>query len=84
MKEKKLLLKHWIPFRLMLYIQSKFQLKNQSRKMLKRCLNNFFLILRLKIRLGVENHKTKFQTKTDLSLVHKVDYDERNHHFTEN
>ena len=34
--EQKLLLKHWIPFRLMLYIQSKFHVKNQSRKMLKR------------------------------------------------
>ena len=34
--EKKMLLKHWIPFRLMLYSQSKFQLKNQLRKMLKR------------------------------------------------
>ena len=36
MKEKKMLFKHWIPFRLMLYIHSKFHLKNQSRKMLKR------------------------------------------------
>ena len=36
MKEKKMLLKHWIPFRLMVYIQSKLHLKNQSRKMLKR------------------------------------------------
>ena len=36
MKEKKNLFKHWIPFRLMLYIHSNFHLKNQSRKMLKR------------------------------------------------
>ena len=33
---EKMFFKHWIPFRLMLYIQSKFHLKNQSRKMLKR------------------------------------------------
>ena len=32
---EKMLLKPWIPIRLMLYIQSKFQLRNQSRKMLK-------------------------------------------------
>ena len=31
---EKMLLKHWILFRLMLFSQSKFQLKNQSRKML--------------------------------------------------
>ena len=33
---EKMLFKHWIPFRLMLYFQSKFHLKNRSRKMLKR------------------------------------------------
>ena len=32
MKEKKMLLKHWIPFRLMLYIQSKFLLKSNHEK----------------------------------------------------
>ena len=62
MKEKKRLLKHWIPFRLMLYSQTKFHKKNRSRIMLKHYLN-FFLILIIKIRLGVENHKTKFLTE---------------------
>ena len=33
---EKMLLKHWIRFRLMLYSQSKFHLKNQSREMVKR------------------------------------------------
>ena len=63
MKEKKMLLKHWIPFRLMVYVQSKFHLKNQSRKTLKRYFNNFFLIVLLRIRLGVENHETVFPSE---------------------
>ena len=33
---EKMLLKHWIRFRLMLYSQFKFRLENQSREMLKR------------------------------------------------
>ena len=58
-----MLIKQWIPFRLMVYIQSNFQLKNQSRKKIKRYFNNFFLIVLLRIRLGVENHETLFPSE---------------------
>ena len=37
----------------------------------------------MKIRLGVEDRK-KNQYRIDLSLTHKVDYEETNHNFTEN
>ena len=60
---KNMLLNHWIPFVLMLYSQSKFHLKNQSGKMLKHHLKNFCLILIIRIRLGVENPKTKLPTE---------------------
>ena len=58
-----MLIKQLIPFRLMVYIQSKFHLKNQSRKTLERYFNNFFLIVFLRIRLGVENHETLFPSE---------------------
>ena len=38
-------------------------IKNQSRKMLKRYANYFFLILIMRIQLGVENHETIFPTE---------------------
>ena len=58
-----MLLKDWIPFRLMLFSQSKFQLKNLSRKMLNCKINKIFLILMMRIRLGGDSqHFTENQS----------------------
>ena len=55
--EKKMLLKHWIPFRLMLYIQSNFQLKTNHENAQTLIQQFFFLMVIMRIRLGVEDRK---------------------------
>ena len=61
---EKIVVKTLEPFCLVLYSQSKFpRWKNQSREMLNRYFIIFFQILMMRIRWGVENHKTKFPTK---------------------
>ena len=56
--------------------------KNQSRITLKQYIY-FFLILIIRIRLGVENHKTKFPTELICLYFIKLIIRKKNHHFYE-
>ena len=76
-------LKHWIPFRLMLYIQSNFQLKTNHENA-QTLIQQFFSDGDNEDPVGSRGPQKKIHDRIDLSLVHKVDYEETNHNFTEN
>ena len=77
MKKKKMLLKHWIRFRLMLYSQSKFQLKKTFSKNAKLLIQRFFPDTDNEDPVGKRKPQDKIPYRSDLSLVHKVDYEEK-------
>ena len=79
-----MLLEQWIPFRLMLYSQSKFHLKNRSQIMLKWYLNNVFSDTDNEAPVGSGEPQDKIPYRPGLSLVQKDDFEEKIHHFTEN
>ena len=79
-----MLLEHWIPFRLMLYSQSKFHLGNRSQIMLKWYSNNVFSDTDNEAPVGSREPQDKIPYRPDLSLVQKNDFEEKIYHFTEN
>ena len=52
--------------------------------MLKRYLKNFFSDTDIEDPVGNKEPQDKIPHRNDLFLVHKVDYEEKKHHFTEN
>ena len=58
--------------------------KKPSTKNVKTLIQQFFSGVDNEDPLGSREPQEKFSYRTDLSLVHKVDYEEKNHNFTEN
>ena len=79
-----MLLEQWIPFRLMLYSQSKFHLRKRSQIMLKWYLKSVFSDTDNEAPVGSIEPQDKLPYRPDLSLVQKVDFEEKIYHFTEN
>ena len=57
--------------------------KKQSTKNAKTLIQQFFSGVDNEDPVGSREPHEKFPHRTDLSLVHKVDYEEKNKHFTE-